>query len=97
MAKHRHNDREAKEERQRAEDESGRDDQAPLRNLKRILARSAKRSANGRDKADATIKHKREGNDTDAKGQRGETEADQAAQDNEQPAAAARQNVAKKG
>jgi len=93
VAEHRHHESEAEEEGQRADDKRRRDDEAPERDRAGILAREPHRGDDRRNKADVAVEHQRKGDDADAERQRCEAKSNEPAQDNEEPASAARQHV----
>ena len=66
MTERRHGDREADKERERAQYERGRDDEAPKRDGDRILARDPQRSGYRRNKPYVAIEQERKRDDADA-------------------------------
>ena len=97
VPEHRHHHGKAEEKRQRAENERQRNDEAPQRDGERIGARQPKRSFERGDKTNVPVEHQREGNHADAKRERGEAEADQPTDDDQQPAAPRGQHVSEEG
>jgi hypothetical protein len=75
MAKRRHHDCKADEERQRPDDQRRIISQSATA-TDRILERDAQRSGDGRNKPDVSVKQQRKGDDANAERERREAEAD---------------------
>ncbi len=90
-------DGEPDQQRDRADHQAGRDDQAPGRHRAGVLAHGAERGRHRLAHADIAVEQQREGDDADRQHQQGEQEADADARDDHRPALRRGHRVAREG
>ena len=96
MAEHRHHDRQAEEERDRADHQGGGDDEAPQRHGHRIFGDDPDRGGERHRGADIAVEQQRKRDGADREHHDGEQETDTGADDDQiEPARVAKMSWAK--